>query len=277
MAKFYWASSKGDKGIHWKAWDSLCLEKNERELDFKDLECMNLVLLVKQRWRLVSRQASLLYKVGGDIYGFGKGKRHSGFPLSRLRVQDNWVWHHTKCGSYTTSSGYKSAREMKKNDDFGGRTMGGSSGGARQDTCWKDLLSKKIYYMSWLLVLFLPDFGLCHHGVLIQLETHGSLWGNKGDKTSFPCWLAPFGSFGRLEIVPFLKEKKSEDDYIKVNVDAAYWKEINSGAIGVVGRQHNGVFMGAAFYRIPYFRTPLLAECLAIRAGIEMAWMTNWK
>ncbi|GAA0139843.1 hypothetical protein LIER_01312 [Lithospermum erythrorhizon] len=32
MAKFYWASSEGEKGIYWKAWDSLCLEKTKGRL-----------------------------------------------------------------------------------------------------------------------------------------------------------------------------------------------------------------------------------------------------
>ncbi|GAA0143828.1 hypothetical protein LIER_04421 [Lithospermum erythrorhizon] len=58
MAIFFWKDSEVDKGIHSKAWDTLCLDKNEGGLGSKDLECMKLALLGKK-----GRQASLLFKV----------------------------------------------------------------------------------------------------------------------------------------------------------------------------------------------------------------------
>ncbi|GAA0175043.1 hypothetical protein LIER_28300 [Lithospermum erythrorhizon] len=63
MAKFFWGNSDGEKCVHWKKWDSLCADKNDRWLGFKDLECMNIALLAKQGWRVAIRQASLLFKL----------------------------------------------------------------------------------------------------------------------------------------------------------------------------------------------------------------------
>ncbi|GAA0139923.1 hypothetical protein LIER_01376 [Lithospermum erythrorhizon] len=63
MAKFFWTTGDGDKGVHWKAWDKMCDEKLNGGLGFKDLECMNLELLAKQGWRIATQEASLLFKL----------------------------------------------------------------------------------------------------------------------------------------------------------------------------------------------------------------------
>ncbi|XP_031121175.1 uncharacterized protein LOC116024422 [Ipomoea triloba] len=43
----YWWGSGNEKGIHWKAWDRLCVPKKYRGLGFKDLRAFNLAMLGK--------------------------------------------------------------------------------------------------------------------------------------------------------------------------------------------------------------------------------------
>ncbi|XP_019194766.1 PREDICTED: uncharacterized protein LOC109188591 [Ipomoea nil] len=42
---WYWWGSGADRGIHWQAWDKLCIPKKHRGLGFKDLRAFNLALL----------------------------------------------------------------------------------------------------------------------------------------------------------------------------------------------------------------------------------------
>ncbi|GAA0175042.1 hypothetical protein LIER_28299 [Lithospermum erythrorhizon] len=65
--------------------------------------------------------------------------------------------------------------------------------------------------------------------------------------------------------------RRPDAELVKINVDAAFWKTTNSGNLGVVCRLHNGSFGGAACYRITHVTSPLLAECLALRAGYVVA------
>ncbi|XP_019189974.1 PREDICTED: uncharacterized protein LOC109184427 [Ipomoea nil] len=44
----YWWRSKDDQGIHWKAWDKLCIPKKYGGLGFKELRAFNLAMLGKQ-------------------------------------------------------------------------------------------------------------------------------------------------------------------------------------------------------------------------------------
>ncbi|XP_031116700.1 uncharacterized protein LOC116020363 [Ipomoea triloba] len=43
----YWWGSGGDRGIHWKAWDRLCVPKKYGGLGFKELRAFNLAMLGK--------------------------------------------------------------------------------------------------------------------------------------------------------------------------------------------------------------------------------------
>ncbi|GAA0147645.1 hypothetical protein LIER_36556 [Lithospermum erythrorhizon] len=76
-AHFWWTGSDKDRGIHWRSWELLCGDKLKGGMGFKDLGCMNLALLAKHGWRIVTRQASLVYK--------GRQVLHKG---TRWRVGD---------------------------------------------------------------------------------------------------------------------------------------------------------------------------------------------
>ncbi|XP_031120222.1 uncharacterized protein LOC116023365 [Ipomoea triloba] len=59
----YWWGARNEKGIHWKAWDRLCVPKKFGGLGFKDLRAFNLAMLGKQTWRFLTRPQSLVARV----------------------------------------------------------------------------------------------------------------------------------------------------------------------------------------------------------------------
>ncbi|XP_031106177.1 uncharacterized protein LOC116010810 [Ipomoea triloba] len=52
-----------DRGIHWKAWDQLCVPRKFGGLGFKDLRAFNLTMLGKQEWRFLTMPQSLVARV----------------------------------------------------------------------------------------------------------------------------------------------------------------------------------------------------------------------
>ncbi|XP_019177748.1 PREDICTED: uncharacterized protein LOC109172953 [Ipomoea nil] len=59
----YWWRSKDDQGIHWKAWDKLCIPKKYGGLGFKELHAFNLAMLGKQACRLLTKPESLVCRI----------------------------------------------------------------------------------------------------------------------------------------------------------------------------------------------------------------------
>ncbi|GAA0187338.1 hypothetical protein LIER_34626 [Lithospermum erythrorhizon] len=120
---------------------------------------MNLALLAKQGWRVVTRQASLLYKILKARYfrntsflnakigcdpSFGWRSMVEGRKVLRKEIgwrvrDDRLVWNHIKSGTYLSSSGYLSARDMKKNGEIGGCCHGGTSMGRKKDKMWQNI------------------------------------------------------------------------------------------------------------------------------------------
>ncbi|XP_013589564.1 PREDICTED: uncharacterized mitochondrial protein AtMg00310-like [Brassica oleracea var. oleracea] len=63
IARFWWSAKQNNRGLHWIAWDKICVPKTEGGLGFRDLKSFDLTLLAKQMWRLVQHPSSLLAKV----------------------------------------------------------------------------------------------------------------------------------------------------------------------------------------------------------------------
>ncbi|XP_031127477.1 uncharacterized protein LOC116029567 [Ipomoea triloba] len=59
----YWWRTGCESGIHWKAWDHLCIPKKYGGLGFKDLRAFNLAMLGKQAWRFLTRPHFLVARV----------------------------------------------------------------------------------------------------------------------------------------------------------------------------------------------------------------------
>ncbi|XP_019168526.1 PREDICTED: uncharacterized protein LOC109164444 [Ipomoea nil] len=59
----YWWGTGSEHGIHWKAWDRLCIPKEFGGLGFKDLRAFNLAMLGKQAWRWLTKGDSLVAHV----------------------------------------------------------------------------------------------------------------------------------------------------------------------------------------------------------------------
>ncbi|XP_031111814.1 uncharacterized protein LOC116015781 [Ipomoea triloba] len=64
MNRFWWGSGGSTKrGIHWMAWDRLCIPKKFGSLGFKDLCAFNLAMLWKQGWRFLTKPQSLASRI----------------------------------------------------------------------------------------------------------------------------------------------------------------------------------------------------------------------
>ncbi|KAL0345631.1 UNVERIFIED_CONTAM: putative mitochondrial protein [Sesamum radiatum] len=62
MADFWW-HNRGDKRMHWVAWQKLCRSTMEGGFGFRELKEFNLALLAKQGWRILTKPESLLSKI----------------------------------------------------------------------------------------------------------------------------------------------------------------------------------------------------------------------
>ncbi|XP_019181687.1 PREDICTED: uncharacterized protein LOC109176752 [Ipomoea nil] len=63
MNRYWWDKSSTEKGIHWLAWDKMCVPKKYGGLGFKRLHEFNLALHGKQGWCLLTNPASLMARV----------------------------------------------------------------------------------------------------------------------------------------------------------------------------------------------------------------------
>ncbi|KAM6583826.1 hypothetical protein CsatB_010828 [Cannabis sativa] len=88
MCKFWWKSSQDEnKGIHWMAWDKLCLHKRGGGMGFRNLRDFNLSLLGKQGWRMLTRPQSLASRLFKARY-FPNGN----FLNAQLGSNPSFVW-----------------------------------------------------------------------------------------------------------------------------------------------------------------------------------------
>ncbi|XP_010468796.1 PREDICTED: uncharacterized protein LOC104748915 [Camelina sativa] len=63
VANFWWSSNGQTGGMHWLAWDKLCVSKQLGGLGFRNIDDFNSALLAKQLWRLIEVPDSLFARV----------------------------------------------------------------------------------------------------------------------------------------------------------------------------------------------------------------------
>nr|GMD54279.1 uncharacterized protein LOC109165997 [Ipomoea batatas] len=69
LNRFWWTGTVGHgQGLRWKTWSRLCVPKEKGGLGFRRIREMNLALLGKQVWRLLSRLDSLVARVYKSRY-----------------------------------------------------------------------------------------------------------------------------------------------------------------------------------------------------------------
>ncbi|KAK9157346.1 hypothetical protein Scep_003920 [Stephania cephalantha] len=119
MVRFWWSSSKKDRGIHWCEWSKILKAKACGGLGFRDLEIFNYSFLAKQVWRLWKGESPLLllqflkskYFVEGDLM------------TARLRNKPSWAWRNFLKGRQVLQQGLRwrvgNGQNTKIWDDFG--------------------------------------------------------------------------------------------------------------------------------------------------------------
>ncbi|XP_060968349.1 uncharacterized protein LOC133035923 [Cannabis sativa] len=86
ITKFWWRSNK-NKGIHWLSWDQLTKPKSNGGMGFCDLRDLNLALLDKQGWRLLTCGDSSMGQIYKARY-FSSGS----FLTSTLGSNPSYIW-----------------------------------------------------------------------------------------------------------------------------------------------------------------------------------------
>lgn len=126
---FWWSGDDKRKAIHWIRKEILLKEKAQGGLAFRCFESLNMAMLMKQIWRLLTNPDGLASKVlqgryfrNGDILGCSKNPRASyawKSIISAMEIFKHGVgqnsdmqrrWKYSASGVYTVKSGYVAAR-----------------------------------------------------------------------------------------------------------------------------------------------------------------------
>jgi hypothetical protein len=73
---FWWGDEKGNRKVHWFAWEKLPMSKSLGGMGFRDMKLFNQALLAKRAWRLIQYLNSLCahilkakYYLNGELLG----------------------------------------------------------------------------------------------------------------------------------------------------------------------------------------------------------------
>ncbi|KAL9685093.1 hypothetical protein QQ045_022540 [Rhodiola kirilowii] len=134
-------SKDRDRGIHWVRREVLQNEKGSGGLGFKRLELMNLTLLAKQEWRIMTKKELLVSKVFQAKY----------FPgLNMLEAQKgsrpSYAWR----GEFTVKGAYLCAVEIDKlRNPARGEQSDGSDSRKYWKRFWKLKVPERIKNFGW--------------------------------------------------------------------------------------------------------------------------------
>ncbi|GAA0166031.1 hypothetical protein LIER_21282 [Lithospermum erythrorhizon] len=264
MAKFFRASSDKERGVHWKSWDSLCEEKfeggwvlrtwNERYFRQSSFMHANLGTNPSFGWRSLLEGRKILtmgirWRVGDgkeiDIWNDPWIPRTSDF-LPRGSESEGIVWLHTNSGVYLTSSGYKSARALKRNGGLRCNPAGESSDRQGVGDVWKNMHNGDMDRI-WKEGLQLADD-------YIRLSTTNL---NGGDGVQPEASASKNGD----------RWTRPQHGYVKINCDAAWNKPGKDGFTWILSRNELGEFEGASFKLLSHEGSPLALEAQAIMLG----------
>ncbi|GAA0158173.1 hypothetical protein LIER_15268 [Lithospermum erythrorhizon] len=133
---------------------------------------------------------------------------------------------------------------MKRNGELRGVAIGEGSNGVEVDPCWKNFWGMQIPPRA------------CVTAPLHE-ETLGAA--PETVTNNDQVWTKP------------------QQGWTKMNTDAAWVQGTGFGAGGAVCRDSNGNFLGASCWKLEGAGSPLMAETLALRGGVEFAYYNQWR
>ncbi|CAM8982614.1 unnamed protein product [Rhodiola kirilowii] len=159
---FWWQNgSSHSRGIHWLKADILFLEKQLGGLGFRKLNLMNMAMLAKQGWRILTEPSLLVSKIfkskyfpNADLFSAVKGARPSyawrgifeALKILRFGVwwsesENKYRWKGESSGVFTVKSAYKMALKVHSLEE---NTEVGQSNTRETQGFWKNLWSLKV-------------------------------------------------------------------------------------------------------------------------------------
>ncbi|KAL9688142.1 hypothetical protein QQ045_032557 [Rhodiola kirilowii] len=159
---FWWQNgSSSSRGIHWLKADTLFMEKQLGGLGFRRLNLMNVAMLAKQGWRILTEPSLLVSKIfkskyfpNSDLFNAVMGARPSYawrgiFEALKLLRYGGWwsdsenkyLWKGESSGAFTVKSAYKMAVKLQSMKQL---SEGEQSNNRDTQGFWKNLWSLKV-------------------------------------------------------------------------------------------------------------------------------------
>ncbi|XP_026433777.1 uncharacterized protein LOC113331264 [Papaver somniferum] len=270
LQRNFWWGHKGNKGINFISWNSLCVSKEDGGLAFRNLEHYNLALLTKLAWRLCTKPGRQW-----SPRRWNSNLINAVFPenianlILQMRLsqygEDKLIWEPNSSGEFSVKSAYKAI-----NNDSSLRSSQQSS---FPKVVWKNLWKAKVPHK---VKLFLWK---CLRNIVPTLMQQ-----SLSDKR-VSCWFACHEI--RNLIQNCLKDNQQidqnsseratqswsppKDNYLKINIDALFDHNTKEIGVGLIIRDSAGSAKGI---RGRYFNggvNPEQAECVAMIEAIQWA------